>query len=183
MARNAAVDFTPSFVFRIEDLQGLLAPRQGPCVSIYFPSHRRKTEARSDSILYRNLCREVEKILQQEAKTLLATQVKGIQQGGTYSCRRMARFALRSEHSYANAMDIYGFSFTNGKRINVKLHFGKLSEEPDVATSKFLRKVARRAFSEDVFSVVLTPFWDKLHADHLHVDQARYRVNATSLRE
>ncbi len=124
-----------------------------------------------------------EKILQEEAKALLDTQVKGIQQGGTYSCRRMARFALRSEHSYANAMDIYGFSFANGKRINVKLHFGKLSEEPDVPTSKFLRKVARRAFFEDVFSVVLTPFWDKLHADHLHIDQARYRVNATSLRE
>ncbi len=72
MARNAAVDFTPSFVFRIEDLQGLLAPRHGPCVSIYFPSHRRKTEARSDSILYRNLCREVEKILQQDAEPTVA---------------------------------------------------------------------------------------------------------------
>ena len=124
-----------------------------------------------------------EKILQQEAQALLGTQVKGIQQGGTYSCRRMARFALRSEHSYANAMDIYGFSFANGKRVNIKLHFGKLNEEPAAAESLFLRKVARRAFAEDVFSVVLTPFWDKLHADHLHVDQARYRVNATSLRE
>jgi hypothetical protein len=124
-----------------------------------------------------------EKILQEEAKALLGTEVKSIQQGGTYSCRKMARFAMRSEHSYANAMDVYGFGFADGKRINVKLHFGKLSEEPEVSTSKFLRRVAQRAFAEDVFSVVLTPFWDKLHADHLHLDQARYRVNATSLRQ
>lgn len=124
-----------------------------------------------------------EKILQEEAQAQLGTTVKRIQQGGTYSCRKMARFAMRSEHSYANAMDVYGFSFENGTSINIKLHFGKLSEEPDVPTSKFLRRVARRAFAEDVFSVVLTPFWDKLHADHLHLDQARYRVNATSARE
>jgi hypothetical protein len=32
-------------------------------VSIYLPTHRRATEARSDSILYRNLCRDVQRIL------------------------------------------------------------------------------------------------------------------------
>jgi hypothetical protein len=28
-----------------------------------------------------------------------------------------------------------------------------------------------------VFSNVLTPFWDAHHANHFHLDLARYRVN------
>ncbi|MEZ4221088.1 MAG: extensin family protein [Polyangiaceae bacterium] len=123
-----------------------------------------------------------ESILQEEAKAVLGSEVKRINQGGTYSCRKMARFALRSEHSYANAIDIYGVVLADGRTVTVKRHFGSLKEEPEAAESRFLRKVARRAFAEDVFSVVLTPFWDKLHHDHFHVDQARYRVNATSAR-
>lgn len=64
-----------SFVFGVADLQELLAPRSGPFVSIYFPSHRRKTEARSDSIVYRNLCREVEKILASDGDSVATRDI------------------------------------------------------------------------------------------------------------
>jgi hypothetical protein len=33
---------------------------------VYLPTHRRRTEGRSDAIAYRNLCREVEKILERD---------------------------------------------------------------------------------------------------------------------
>ena len=76
-ARSTVDDPTPSYVFHKSDLHELLEERAGPCVSIYFPSHRRKTEARSDSILYRNLCREVEKILLRDAESGPAREIAG----------------------------------------------------------------------------------------------------------
>lgn len=120
-----------------------------------------------------------EALVQEEASRELGIAVKRIVQGGTYSCRKMARFALVSEHSYANAIDVRGFELVDGKVITVKKHFGALDGEPDGKESRFLRKLANRAFDEGVFSVVLTPYWDALHADHFHVDQARYRVDGT----
>jgi hypothetical protein len=40
-----------------------------------------------------------------------------------------------------------------------------------------------RAFDERLFSVVLTPYWDKLHSDHFHFDLARYHVDGTRAAE
>jgi len=120
-----------------------------------------------------------ETLLQEEAERTLGSRVKRIVQGGTYSCRKMARFRLVSEHSYANAIDIRGFQLEDGRYVSVKSHFGSLSAEPSRNEARFLRDVAHRTFDEEVFSVVLTPFWDALHADHFHFDQARYRVDGT----
>ena len=49
--------------FTAEDLKKLLAWKEHPCVSIYIPTHRRRMEARPDAILFRNLRRDVERIL------------------------------------------------------------------------------------------------------------------------
>lgn len=124
-----------------------------------------------------------EAILQEEAERHLGARVARIVQGGTYSCRKMARFRLASEHSYANAIDIRGFVLDDGRHVTVKQHFGALGAEPNSAASRFLRSVAHRAFDEEVFSVVLTPYWDALHADHFHLDQARYRVDGSRAQE
>ncbi|MCZ6796016.1 MAG: hypothetical protein O7J95_20600 [Planctomycetota bacterium] len=67
----------PSFVFTAAQLKRLLEERDGPCVSVYFPAHRRKTEARSDSILYRNLCREVEKVLERDTPAATTRDIVG----------------------------------------------------------------------------------------------------------
>lgn len=123
-----------------------------------------------------------ETIVAEEAERTLGTGVQRIIHGGTYSCRKMARFRMVSEHSYANAIDIRGFVLKDGRTLSVKRHFGKTNAEPSTPEARFLRTVARRAYVEDVFSVALTPFWDALHADHFHFDQARYRVNATGPR-
>ena len=65
----------PSYVFTPENLKKLLEERDGPCASVYLPAHRRKTESRSDSILYRNLCREVEKILERDTSSATTRQI------------------------------------------------------------------------------------------------------------
>ncbi len=65
----------PRFAFAAEDLKKLLEPRDPPCVSIYLPTHRRKTEGRSDLILFRNLCREAERILQKDVPGAAAREI------------------------------------------------------------------------------------------------------------
>jgi hypothetical protein len=123
---------------------------------------------------------EFERIVQEEAKLRFGSGVARIEHGGTYSCRKMVRFAnMLSEHSFANAIDIKSLTLRNGRKLSVLRHFGKLDSEPTKPEGIFLRGLARRLYDEQVFSVVLTPFWDKLHRDHFHFDMARYRVDGT----
>jgi hypothetical protein len=120
-----------------------------------------------------------EAVLQDEAVRELGVGIAAVEQGGTYSCRPMARFRLVSEHSYANAIDLRSFRTQSGKTVSVLAHFGKPPQEPLTAEGRFLRQLARRLYDEGVFSVVVTRFFDELHRDHVHVDLARYRVDGT----
>jgi hypothetical protein len=121
-----------------------------------------------------------ETVLQEEALRVTGQRVVRIEQGGTYSCRKMTRFQdMVSEHSYANAIDIRALVLERGKKVSVLSHFGPIDREPASPNGRLLRSLSRRLFDEAVFSVVLTPFWDKLHRDHLHLDLARYRVDGT----
>jgi hypothetical protein len=119
----------------------------------------------------------LEQIAQEEALRHLHQRITRLTQGGTYNCRKMVRFDFVSEHSYANAIDIKEFWLQDGRRVSVRRHFGALGKPPLTPEAKFLRAVAERAFDEQLFSVVLTPYWDALHADHFHFDLARYRVD------
>jgi hypothetical protein len=87
---------------------------------------------------------------------------------GSYSCRRMYGRASGgwSEHSMASAIDIAGFRLANGRRITVARDWGGSS--PDAA---FLRDVRDGACR--VFATTLSPDYNRAHADHLHLDQAR----------
>jgi hypothetical protein len=120
-----------------------------------------------------------EGLVQRLALKYFNQRVKRITQGGTYNCRSMARFKLVSEHSYANAIDLYGFTLANGKRITVLRDFGAPNAEPKGKEGAFLRELAQAAYDEGVFSVVATRFFDELHRDHIHVDMAHYRTDGT----
>lgn len=121
----------------------------------------------------------LERVLNEEAERYLGSKVARIEQGGTYNCRRMSRFDLVSEHSYANAIDVRSITLKSGRKLTVLSHFGKVDAEPKRPEHHFLRTVARRAYDEGLFSVVITPFFDALHRDHLHFDQARYRIDGS----
>jgi len=118
-------------------------------------------------------------VIQEEAQRLLGKRVVRIEQGGTYSCRKMARFKMVSEHSYANAIDLYSFRLEDGRSVRVVKDFGALEAEATLPGPIFLRTVTRRAYDEGLFSVVLTRFFDELHRDHFHLDQERYRIDGT----
>jgi hypothetical protein len=120
-----------------------------------------------------------EQVLNEEALRHLGQEVARVEQGGTYNCRRMARFDLVSEHAYANAIDIRSVTLKNGRKLSVLTSFGKLDAAPKRPEARFWRSVANRLFDEGAFSVVITPFFDALHKDHIHLDQARYRIDGT----
>lgn len=121
-----------------------------------------------------------ELLVDAEAQQYLGVSVRSIEQGGSYNCRNMARFSnMVSEHSYGNAIDVLRFRLRDGRTLSVLQHFGRPGSEPTSAEGKFLRALARRAFDDGVFSVVLTEFFDRLHRDHFHLDMARYRVDGT----
>jgi hypothetical protein len=118
-----------------------------------------------------------ERIVQEEAGRVFHSPVVRIEQIGTYNCRDIVRFrGVVSEHAYANALDIARFTFKSGRSVSVLSDFDSGESSPARPAGDFLRAVSQRAEDEDVFSNVLTPFWDAAHKNHFHLDLARYRV-------
>lgn len=87
---------------------------------------------------------------------------------GSYSCRPMNHVsgAKLSEHGYANALDVSGFTLANGRKITLKRHWNG-----DAAEQGFLRAVRRGSCPH--FSTVLSPDYNRAHHDHFHFDLAR----------
>lgn len=124
-----------------------------------------------------------ETILQEEAQRRFSSKVKRITHLGSYSCRPMVRFDLVSEHSYVNAIDVQSIELENGKKFSIFADWGPPADPPVTPGAQFLHSVGHRLYDEDVFSNVLSPAWDNLHKDHLHLDQGRYRVDGTRVRQ
>lgn len=126
----------------------------------------------------------LEVVIQELALAHLGERVRTLHQGGTYSCRKMARFDLVSEHSYGNAIDVFSFTLESGKKVSVLSDFGDLGVDTETLPSKgkFLRNLASAVYDRDLMSVSLSPYWDALHRDHFHFDMARYRVDGSRRR-
>ena len=121
-----------------------------------------------------------EHILQEESDRIFHSQVARIGQLGTYSCRVVAAYpGTVSEHAYANAIDLARFTLKSGATITVAGDFDKGADTPRRTAGAFLRVVSQRANDEDVFSHVLTPFFNASHRDHFHLDLARFRADGT----
>ena len=85
----------------------------------------------------------------------------------SYACRTRnnQKGARLSEHAKGNAIDIAGFTFSNGKRISVLK--GWRGEG-----STYLRRVWKGACGP--FGTVLGPESDRFHRDHFHFDTAKH---------
>jgi hypothetical protein len=123
---------------------------------------------------------DFERIVQEEAERTLGSRVTRIDHLGTYNCRDMVNYDLISEHSFANAIDLRRFHLADGRTVGVMEHFRpEQSADEAEARTVFLRGLANRLYDENVFSVVVTPYFDRLHHNHIHVDLARYRVDGS----
>lgn len=121
-----------------------------------------------------------ETILQEEALKTFGKRVVKIHHLGTYNCREMAAYpGWVSEHSYANAIDLASFLLEDGRTIEVLKDFDPKVEIAKTSKGAFLRVVSKRAYQEETFSTVLTPFFDAHHANHFHLDLARFRNDGT----
>jgi hypothetical protein len=101
----------------------------------------------------------------------LESPVARIEMIGVYSCRNIyGRSEGRlSEHATANAIDIAGFGLENGRVVRV---LGGWTEGG--ADAAFLRAVRDGAC--ETFQGVLSPDYNRAHADHLHLDMGPYQI-------
>lgn len=110
----------------------------------------------------------VEYEVQPTAQEHFGQRVQSISQMGTYACRNIVGNAflagVRSQHATANAIDIGGFTLTDGRHISVLRGWPGTSAE-----ARFLREIHRR--SCHYFRVSLGPDFNAAHKDHFHFDR------------
>jgi hypothetical protein len=112
--------------------------------------------------------RWVATVIEPAARKTYGVSVAEITIAASYACRPMNNVAggNLSEHGHANALDVSGFTLTDGTRITVKRGW-----HGDWRERAFLREVHDGACAE--FTTVLSPDYDSNHHDHFHVDLAR----------
>jgi hypothetical protein len=87
----------------------------------------------------------------------------------SYSCRPINSIegGIISEHAYANAIDIGGFTLADGRTINVERGWNGSERE-----QAFLRSVHDGACQ--YFTTVLGPNYNSYHRNHFHLDMAHH---------
>ena len=101
--------------------------------------------------------------VQKKAKELFNSRIVKIHHFGTYNCRTIRGSWLPSQHSFANGIDVSGFTLANGKMIRLYGNWDKNDKKSELM---------RYAYSKSCsyFSVKLGPASDKSHRDHFHLD-------------
>ncbi|WP_231733398.1 MULTISPECIES: extensin family protein [unclassified Phenylobacterium] len=109
--------------------------------------------------------------VQPAARAELGEPVTRVEHYGTYACRNLYGRATgaRSQHAYANALDVAAFRTASGRRVSV---LGDFRDEG--ADGRFLRRVRDGACPW--FAAVLSPDYNAAHRDHLHLDMGRFRA-------
>ncbi|ANU07876.1 extensin family protein [Paraurantiacibacter namhicola] len=104
--------------------------------------------------------------LQPAARELFQADIERVEHLGVFGCRRLYGndSGPWSEHATGNAIDIAGFTLSDGTRINVLRDWSNKG-----AKGAFLRRVRDGACG--VFSTTLSPDYNAAHADHFHLDQ------------
>ncbi len=107
------------------------------------------------------------------AYQILGSELSRVVTMGSYACRNTIGTkgpARRSGHALANAIDVAAFELKDGRRISILNDW----RSPDPAVQQFLRTVHASACRR--FGTVLSPDYNAVHRDHLHLedDGARF---------
>jgi len=94
---------------------------------------------------------------------------------GTYNCRVIAGTDTLSRHSFADAIDIYGFGFNDGSEYTLVDDWEHDTTNPTSAGGEFLYDAAYRWHDDAIWSIILTPNFVSsngtlAHDNHFHVD-------------
>ncbi|MBO9412248.1 MULTISPECIES: extensin family protein [unclassified Ruegeria] len=105
-------------------------------------------------------------VVQPAARDILGSDARALRHLGSYNCRRMrtaqGQDSRWSSHATADSIDIIGVDLADGRTLNLLRDWP--TEGPE---SEFLRQIGQGAC--DWFRVVLGPNFNKLHADHFHL--------------
>jgi len=106
-------------------------------------------------------------VVQPAAARHLRAAIVRIETLGSYSCRRIygRPSGAWSEHATADAIDIAGFSLAGGSHVRIRNDWSGGGRK-----AAFLRDVRDGACK--LFATVLSPDYNRAHANHLHLDQA-----------
>ncbi|MEL6570465.1 MAG: extensin family protein [Pseudomonadota bacterium] len=101
-----------------------------------------------------------------KARELFGADLTGVDQIGSYNCRRMRTSSGASNrwstHATADAIDITGFRLSDGTRL-------RLIDDWDDSGRKGTFLKAARDSACTWFRVTLSPDYNTLHADHFHL--------------
>ncbi|MCO4773649.1 MAG: extensin family protein [Deltaproteobacteria bacterium] len=89
---------------------------------------------------------------------------------GTYNCRVISGTDTLSRHSFADAIDIYGFGFSDGEEYTLVDDWDHDTTNPPSAGGEFLYDAAYRWYDDDIWNIILTPNYNSAHDNHFHVD-------------
>lgn len=104
--------------------------------------------------------------LEPAAREILGSDVVQIDHMGAYACRNVNNGGVSgrvSAHSQAAALDFAGVRLRDGRRITVSANWA--GDEPG---ARFLRRIRDDACR--IFGTVLSPDYNAVHADHLHLE-------------
>ncbi len=111
--------------------------------------------------------REVQPLAQQH----LGHRVVALKSLGSYACRNIVGNAgwrfVRSQHAFANAADIAGFTLADGRTVDVRKHWNG-----DTPEARFLH--AAHASACRYFRAALGPDYNAAHHDHFHLDRGPF---------
>ncbi|MFI0473167.1 extensin family protein [Halomonas sp. HMF6819] len=107
--------------------------------------------------------------LQPAAAEIMGSRVSQVDHVGSFACRNVYGRATgrRSEHATAEALDVTGFRFENGRRITLINNW-----DNEGAVGEFFR--AARDGACKSFGNVLGPEYNAAHADHFHMGMRGY---------
>jgi len=96
--------------------------------------------------------------------------VSALRHIGTYNCRMIGGTDMLSEHSFATAIDIFGFEFDDGRLWTLEDHWEHDTSSPTTDAGQFLYEAAHRWYDDWVWNIILTPNYNLAHDNHFHVD-------------
>ena len=89
---------------------------------------------------------------------------------GTYNCRVVSGTDTLSQHSFATAIDQYGFDVTGLGYLTLLDDWEDNILPPLTPGGQWLRTLADTRYADGIFNIILTPDYNAAHDNHFHVD-------------
>jgi hypothetical protein len=113
---------------------------------------------------------EMAKAIEKMTEILANMDAKSFQHIGTYNCRVISGTETLSEHAFARAIDLAGFTLNDDSVYTLIDDWEDGVDEPVTPGGQWLKEFADTRFAEGVFNIILTPNYNAAHDDHFHVD-------------